>query len=65
MSLTNGKIRFPLANSSYNSTQYLSQEQIEDIEQLGNEVVRRDCLKSDAEHYRQMALCIALREARP
>ena len=54
-----------MANSSYNSTQYLSQEQIEDIEQLGNEVVRRDCLKSDAEHYRQMALCIALREARP
>ena len=53
-----------MVNSSCNSKQFLSQEQIEHLEWLGNEVVRRDCLKSEAEHKRQIALCIALREAR-
>ena len=49
-----------MANSSApNSAQSLSQEQIKDLERLGNEVVRLDCLRGDAEHDRQMALCIA------
>ena len=56
---------FSMANSSApNSAQFLSQEQIKDLEQLGNEVVRLDCLKGDMEHALQMACCIASTRSR-